>query len=94
MGVEKILVKEIQVIIMNNTKFEINCFYIGGPLVTSGSGNGDTAGQNYELIGLVSWGSGCARADSPGVYSTSRVSKQLDWISTTTSSGWSTCPRT
>merc|ERR1711970_407803 len=28
----------------------------GGPLVTSGV----TAGQNYELIGVVSWADGCA----------------------------------
>ena len=30
----------------------------GGPLVTSGSGNGVTPGQNYELIGVTSWGKG------------------------------------
>merc|ERR1712013_430414 len=58
----------------------------GGPLVTAGTGSGVTAGQNYELIGVVSWGSGCASASYPGVYS--RVTKQLDWITATTSSGW------
>ena len=63
----------------------------GGPLVTSGSGNGMTPGQNYEQIGVVSWGIGCASGDFPGVYA--RVSKQLDWIKETTSAGWSTCPR-
>merc|ERR1712013_755675 len=57
----------------------------GGPLVTAGTGSGVTAGQNYELIGVVSWGSGCASASYPGVYS--RVTKQLDWITATTSSG-------
>ena len=50
-----------------------------------------TPGQNYELIGIVSWGKGCAEADFPGVYA--RVSKQLDWIRETTATGWSTCPR-
>jgi len=64
----------------------------GGPLVSSGDGDGVTAGQNYELIGVVSWGSGCADADYPGVYA--RVTKELDWITSKTSSGWSTCPRT
>merc|ERR1712106_907191 len=63
----------------------------GGPLVTAGAGNGVVAGQNYEQIGVVSWGSGCAGADSPGVYS--RVTEQLGWITTTTAGAWSTCPR-
>ena len=50
----------------------------GGPLVTAQGGDGVTAGQNYRLIGVVSWGVGCALQDSPGVYS--RVTSQLDWI--------------
>ena len=63
----------------------------GGPLVTSGFGNGMVPGQNYELIGVVSWGKGCASVNSPGVYA--RVTEQLDWIKATTATGWSTCPR-
>jgi len=63
----------------------------GGPLVTAGTGDGVTAGENYELIGVVSWGDGCAEADHPGVYA--RVTKQLEWIYDTTQQGWSTCPR-
>ena len=39
----------------------------GGPLVYS-SGNGLEAGQNYEHIGVVSWGEGCADPRWPGVY--------------------------
>ncbi|MFH9294732.1 S1 family peptidase [Streptomyces sp. NPDC017520] len=38
----------------------------GGPLVARG-----------RLIGLVSWGSGCGRAGSPGVYT--RVAAALEW---------------
>ena len=63
----------------------------GGPLVTSGTGDGVTAGQNYELIGVVSWGYGCTSATDPGGYT--RVSKQLNWISTKTGSTWNTCQR-
>ena len=63
----------------------------GGPLVTSGTGNGMIGGQNYELVGVVSWGTFCAHADYPGVYA--RVSKQLDWIKSSTDDGWNTCPR-
>jgi len=62
----------------------------GGPLVTAGGGDGVTPGQNYDIIGIVSWGSGCALEQYPGVYA--RVNKQLKWISKHTS-GSSTCPR-
>lgn len=59
----------------------------GGPLITCKSTSGC---DNYELIGVVSWGIGCALTDYPGVYA--RVTQQLDWIRRTTSSDWSTCP--
>jgi len=64
----------------------------GGPLVTASNGNGVTPGQNYELVGVVSWGVGCALANYPGVYA--RVTEALTWIDSNTSGSFNTCPRT
>jgi len=44
----------------------------GGPLIMTNSDG------EYELIGIVSWGYGCAEAQYPGVYS--RVYPRLDWF--------------
>lgn len=54
----------------------------GGPLITK------ETDESYSQIGVVSWGSGCAQADSPGVYS--RVTEQLKWI--TDNMQGDTCP--
>jgi len=44
----------------------------GGPMITmEGSGS-------YSLIGVVSWGYGCANPLYPGVYA--RVTRDLPWI--------------
>merc|ERR1711872_564375 len=51
----------------------------GGPLVYRDGGG------NYDQIGVVSWGSGCAVAGYPGVYT--RVTSYLDWIKTNTQNG-------
>ncbi|KAL7502314.1 hypothetical protein ACHAXN_000296 [Cyclotella atomus] len=47
----------------------------GGPLIMPGT---DAAGDI--LIGLTSWGYGCASLQYPGVYA--RVSNQIEWIKT------------
>merc|ERR1711892_752457 len=46
----------------------------GGPLVVPKSSSDDTA----IIYGVVSWGSGCADPNMPGVYA--RVTKFVDWI--------------
>jgi len=58
----------------------------GGPLITRGS-----EVENYELIGVTSFGEGCAFLNWPGVYA--RVTKQLNWISEVTNGLQGTCPR-
>lgn len=49
----------------------------GGPFVAA-----DVLSKTsrYRLLGVVSWGTGCAMAKKPGVYT--RVSRFLPWIST------------
>jgi len=56
----------------------------GGPLVWESS-------QQYQVIGVVSWGIGCARAGLPGVYA--EVARFRSWIDTTVADngGGDTC---
>merc|ERR1711962_1307859 len=55
----------------------------GGPMVTNVA--------NYlNLIGVISWGIGCAHPSKPGVYA--RVTEELNWIKETSSSGTSCAP--
>ncbi|KAB0802529.1 hypothetical protein PPYR_04715 [Photinus pyralis] len=44
----------------------------GGPFII------ERPDKRYSLIGVVSWGNGCARPGYPGVYT--RVTRYLDWI--------------
>ncbi|XP_037094596.1 trypsin-1-like [Pollicipes pollicipes] len=50
----------------------------GGPMVSLES-------DRYSLIGVVSWGRGCALPGYPGVYA--RVTEVLSWIQTNTADG-------
>ena len=57
----------------NHINFSRNQGDSGGPLMWS-----ETQETPYSLIGIVSYGKGCASPDFPGVYT--RVSAYLDWI--------------
>jgi len=62
----------------------------GGPLVTT-TGDGVSPGQNYELIGLVSYGTRFCPPGSLNAYT--RITSYLSWINSQISEG-SFCPRT
>lgn len=62
----------------------VNCYHhvwfqgdSGGPFVAEDC---LSKTSRYRLLGVVSWGTGCAMPKKPGVYT--RVSRFLPWIST------------
>ena len=59
----------------------------GGPLISKPAGHdGATAGQNYELIGVDSYGYGkCENTGFSGVTGFARVTEHLNWIQKTIS---------
>ncbi|GFG32018.1 hypothetical protein Cfor_08536, partial [Coptotermes formosanus] len=52
----------------------------GGPLAT------EREDKKFELIGIVSWGNGCARPGYPGVYT--RVTRYVSWIRENSKDGY------
>lgn len=57
--------------------------FCAGDLVNGGkdSCDGDSGGpvvQNNRLVGIISWGKGCALKQFPGVYT--KISNYIDWI--------------
>jgi trypsin len=53
----------------------------GGYDSCQGDSGGPLLDSDQHVVGIVSWGFGCAQPDSPGVYS--RVSGEIDWIQST-----------
>lgn len=51
----------------------------GGKDSCGGDSGGPATIENETLVGIVSWGQGCARSQYPGVYV--RVTQYLEWIS-------------
>jgi len=68
------------------------CGDSGGPLASTNGGDGVTPGQNYELIGVTSFGGPPDLPSLPEGYA--RITAQLDWIKSETIADWKTCPRT
>jgi trypsin len=53
----------------------------GGYDSCQGDSGGPLLDSDQQVVGIVSWGFGCAQPDSPGVYS--RVSGEIGWIRST-----------
>lgn len=79
--------EECQVYLSNAITSNMLCTYQAGKDACQGDSGGPLAWEDvdslYYLAGIVSWGYGCADAESPGVYT--KVSKYLPWIQEQTS---------
>ncbi|CAB3364850.1 Hypothetical predicted protein [Cloeon dipterum] len=92
------VLREVTVPIMSNTKcsgfygtsqITENMICAGLPEGGKDSCQGDSGGPMvvknesvYQIVGVVSWGEGCARPKNPGVYA--RVNRYLTWIKSNT----------
>lgn len=50
----------------------------GGKDACNGDSGGPVIGSDGTLVGVVSWGQGCAEPGYPGVYT--RLGNYVDWI--------------